>query len=1335
MNVKAKSFGQIFLVLLLSVLLVVPSMTVAATWATPDDGNEQPGDNPDGDNNDGNNGGNNNQGAGNANSGNAGESISFYGMSSAASNYLDSVAYKHKGDFNDIFDTDVTVAAAGMGLGYVDLSELSNSPEVTQGPLWSTKSHNSQTYAYEGLSRAGDGSRSSKMVMSNAMQGYAYYGTLLTEMGFAETAMQGDSVSLYRTVTGFLLQGSYWMASSMNDILGGIIDGLQMLNPFQLFVNPTGGNDNGHDAGASARDRIYDIMKNGNGTVAGVDWGDNHANNGTALVGSDLARNVQSIYNTLISFAQTFAIPMFLAVLVVGIVFLGMDKRGGGKSNGSRVKHFLVRFLFIMIGIPLLGYCYTFSLDALSNNYNNSTQPDRIIAQTLVDFEGWATNANLDANYICGNNSPLVAVATWDGDMLASVQPSNSDNVRQYALNINRNNTALNAGTEHKADTNINVFTDETGFMNGSSSYYVVDNNTKWNPDGIVGLINRYAAGDRFTSANYEAKRVGNFDLTESDGASIFAEGTSIGDKVKDLKSTLNDSTAFGSASATDADEVNNGLLTSGLMESNTGIGFINSMSVIDSDPLAVTISGDDPTYKFTYSEGKLTDLATYNFLNTKFDQTSMTVYSPSSSVNDQSHIAYYSVTQAGTGLYGTLLMANSIAMLLSLVIIGLVYGVGLLFSNMKSAIGLIASMPLAAFGALSAIARLIGLVLIMIAEVVLTLILYDVVASFLGSFNAAILGFLPAMMKGGTSSLLAPVSCIAGLLFLVMFTIMALKVRKSVISAVTDGITGVVKKLTDADPKLPNAEGGKGFMQSVMGAARTASMLGVGQGTAGTLVKDAAILTGVGGAVAMGYGATQMGGAGVADMLNGALAGEDATGGMDAAESSGSIDSSRDAHAQTDFAESDEKANERPGMESSRQERDGATKDIHGDMRNDAANNAFAGDTVAQYDMAADDAAKDAMPVSDNTAEDASDTGRADNAYSAEAMAGQFLHEIRQVASPETTALRANDVNPDTAADAAGRADMNATSQASQQAMYEADNTVGYANEAQAAGLVAQPNNMYETSAEGSAQMAAYTPDGASIYGGDNSAYSENAMQSGLVANNDASQYSVSEMGGATNAEDMYNTNADSLKSVDASSFNEALHGGDSMVEHGLDTTMGNDMVSTGEASLSESIQNAGVPLYGQASEGGRQIENSRSMMRERVGESSPERVAAGASVPGQSLADHAVSGVTPLGQSMAGQTGAARSMQDMSTQSPLSSAMGSSRAAGAGSAAHRNASNAFAARVQSGMSQSASSATGTPLGDTMRRVGTGDGGTVPRRIESIPTRVADIPHRETSK
>ena len=74
MNVKAKSFGQIFLVLLLSVLLVVPSMTVAATWATPDDGNEQPGDNPDGDNNDGNNGGNNNQGAGNANSGHAGES-------------------------------------------------------------------------------------------------------------------------------------------------------------------------------------------------------------------------------------------------------------------------------------------------------------------------------------------------------------------------------------------------------------------------------------------------------------------------------------------------------------------------------------------------------------------------------------------------------------------------------------------------------------------------------------------------------------------------------------------------------------------------------------------------------------------------------------------------------------------------------------------------------------------------------------------------------------------------------------------------------------------------------------------------------------------------------------------------------------------------------------------------------------------------------------------------------------------------------------------------------------------------------------------------------------
>lgn len=1339
MNVKVRSFGQIFLALILSVLIVVPaSTTISATWAAPDDNQEQPGDDNNGDDN---NDDNNNQGGSGSGSGDSGESISFYGMSSAASNYLDSVAFK-QGNFNSVFGTPVTVAAAGMGLGYVDLSELSNSPTVSQGPLWSTKSHNAQTYAYEGLSRVGDSDKSSNMVMSNAMQGYAYYGTLLTELGFAETAMQGDSVSLYRTVTGFLLQGSYWLASTMNDVLGGIIDGLQMLNPFQLFVNATGSNSNGSDAGATIRDRIYGIMTNGNGTVGGVDWGDNHVDNGTGLVGSDLAKNVQSIYNTLVGFAQTFAIPMFLAILVIGFVFFGMDRRGGSKSNGSRVKHFLVRFLFIMLGIPLLGYCYTFSLDALSANFNSSTQPDRIVAQTLVDFEGWVTNDNLDASLIRGSKDKLNAVATWDGDVLASVLPLDRDNVRHYALNINKGNSALaKTGTRTVKDTNFNVFEGEES--DGSSSYYVVDNKTKWKSDGIVALINRYATGDRFTSANYEAKRVADFDLVGADGASIFGAGVSIGDKVKDLETQLNDSTAFGDPASTDPSEVNNGLLTSGLVTSSTGVGYVNNMSVLGSTnkPLSVAITSGPGRnqYTFSYSQGKLTDLATYNFLNTKFDSTSMTVYSPSSSVNDQSHIAYYSVTQAGTGLYGTLLMANSIAMLLSLVIIGLVYGVGLLFSNLKSAIGLIASMPLAAFGALSAIARLIGLVLVMIAEVLLTIILYDVVASFLGSFNSAILGFLPAMMSNSSSNLLAPVSCIAGLLFLVMFIIMALKVRKSVLSAVSDGITGVVKKLTDADPKLPNAEGGKGFMQSAMGAMRTARMMGVGQGTMGTMVKDAALVGGIGTTAAMGYGMSQMMGAGGADMSSGLVAGEDAADPTGVLDRTGGIDSSRDAQAQSDFAEKqddrEQQQNVRPTMENSREASSRVAGDTNNEHQNDVDNATTYGDTAVQANMNDADV-RDVMPTSDTADAVATEEGRADTAYSAQMASEKPLYETMQAASPEASMLRADQNNPDVMADASGRADMGTAPDMTQQAMYEGD-TIGYENaaEARAAGLAAQPADMYETSAAGSAQFANYTPEGSVAYGGDASQYQDGRSTSGLVANNESAAYTTSELGGAVNSEDLYAPTEESMKSIDASSFNESNYAEGANVAHGLDV----ENTSTGEASLSESIQNAGVPLYGQAAEGGRQIETSRSMVRERVGESTPERVALGQTersfgTPGSIAGRVANAASTPSG------AGAARSLTGIS--GATSPAMESSRIAGAGSAAHQNASNAFAARVQGGMPSRATTPnsvvapvttpTGTSLGDTMNRMGSSE---APRRIESIPSRVADIPRRESGK
>lgn len=1289
---KGNKVLRVVIAMFLTLSLAVSTAAPLVAWADNPPNNdpvEDPGDNHEPA-----------SGGGDSSSSDEAAGVSFPAITSAATNYLDTLVYYNSNINNVAFSGDtLTPAYAGEMLGFVDFNLLSNSPKVDKSQLWSLEAKNSAVFSYEGLSRAGeDGSQT----FTNSLQGYAYYGAILTQLGLAETGATADGTTSYRMVTGFLLQGSYWLASSLNNILGVIINGLQTLNPFQLFLVDV------DDAGDSLRARTKSIMENGIGTIAGqseekadikdddplgtkstlwnkdataeVDWGTAHSDRPGLLGDSDIGALVADIYKSLMTIGNTFAIPLFVCVCVAGIVFYSMWGKGSRSSTGSRIKHMAVRVLFILLGIPLLGYSYTFALGAMAAGFEDNSQPERVVAQTLVDFDGWVSGSNLAVNWM-QSGSVVTAIATWNEGTLVSVTPKSTDQVRRYALNINKHNKSLAktaTAAERESDTNLNLFAGEdTGkYGSKSSSYYVVNNSITWDKSGIADLIKRYTEGVRTQSSAYEAHAISSMKLPAG------VESTAA--YLEQMTAKLDDSTSYGDGTGS-SDPIMSELLlgkAEGLPGNLSWFRPLSGNKGLQVTEGTVWAQGDSGAYSFTYRGRGLTPVSMYNFLNTVFAPTSMTVYSGAASVNEASRPSYYSVTQAGNGLYGTLLMANSIAMMLATVIIGLSYGLTLLFNSLKNSISLIAASGLAIFGSLQGIARVIGLVLLMIAELVFTVLLYQLVTEFLFSLNNAILGFLTSMFTDDAmNSLFAPVSCILGLAFLIMFVMMALRLRKSFVSAVSDGITNVVRKLTDTDPKMPQNDGGSGaLMSSAMGALRTGKMMGLGgDGSIGAALSPLGVAGGMVGAGAIADMATggQIGNAigsvlgSIGDAIGPAAAyadeAEGAAANANIGEGAQTIGSSRDMGASQDFAKSDGKeagsVDSRSGMESSRIAtgvekaftKDGETPGVIANqafsdrMASHSVEGSAAGAVIAQGDMVQGGASHADISSVAGSAEFADMSSAASASFAGDMSSDNALSDASFAESNMANAsLQANNTNNESMVSAYGGA----------QAVNVDGNMA--AVDARASQVHAQGANVAHMSAQNSTSNAA----------------------SSLSAVNVDHSDAVSAMGGAQSANLTEANSFEDVRSVQAPTFAEShLAQGANAVQVGaVAGTQGVAGVqgANGAASLSETIRQS-VPLRGVDGQAGAQGASAT----QGQGGRTIERTRDFASAP-ESLSERAKA-VSPLSQG-ATLSGARANVQGATTpgSSPLSSAM-AARGIGAGDiSSSRDAHSSFAERVQ---------------------------------------------------
>lgn len=711
---------------------------------------------------------------------------SFYQLSSSLAAFFSNASSPDENAA--AIDTDVwgsvvnQPGSAGAMLGYVD-PDFSFSVEFLNSQI----SGSSSAVGYDTLvqSSQGDGSSSTA---TPGMLDYAHFGATVNAMGL-DSMGTGLSLGFFAPLGGGAMMLLYIFTGVVDLLFVGIISMLKILNPFTLFyegvrlVNPT----------------FADGMTGGQAPPGFL---------------GGLSSFIGEWYLVLNNIAWAVLVPLFIGVLLLSLLLAKNMNRGGA------LKKLVVRVAFIGLGLPLVGSMYTGVLnsmgDASSAGSAGSTQ---VVLSTYVDFENWALKSRLSV--------PDDAIIAWDA---TEGEPTDEAlaNVRNTSLAINK--SANGAWSSINSSLNVDegqswteaAMQDTEGDSSGGLSGYMA----------TMDLLGRYISGSKIDAASYETTVKGDISTSgpytngEDGRAQVsewfvdFSDPENGLPEIEDPNKVLNnpvvrvdDGLTADPAGATTGEKVYT-------TPSGVAVGCENWVSSGSGEPLNCNMS----------------TLSVYNYLNTSFGSDSMTMYSSNRSTSGATREMHNSVTQVGTGVMSGLYWTNSMVLLGSFVIIGLGYAFSLLFANIRRSFQLITAIPFATIGAMAGIAKVIIYAMAMILEVIVTLFIYRFVQVFLISipqivempFSAVLNGVsggdaaVVNLLSGGTLSM---VMTVLSIISLIAFTVLALRIRKTLVKAINEVVTKLVDKFMDTNVAPPGGGGGGAMPALAGGLASGAGM------------------------------------------------------------------------------------------------------------------------------------------------------------------------------------------------------------------------------------------------------------------------------------------------------------------------------------------------------------------------------------------------------------------------------------------------------------------------------------------------------------------------------
>lgn len=742
---------------------------------------------------------------------------SFYTVTNTLGSYF-SYSQSTKGDGFNGFNSSTIAGNAGGVMGYVKQGWLVG--------MWSVASCSYDYDAMSDIAIKGGGT-------TNAVLDYCQYGYLLGELGLDDTGT--SSFNLARLFGGSIVLVMYVCCQGLSTVFLFVMIFLKIMNPFNWVATAVNNTGLLHSS-IKMDDPINDAATRGTGI-----WG---------LVGGDTLSGLSGVvgkwYTVFYDFSWALIIPVCLAILICMIGFM----RDMNKFK-SKLKNYIIRIVFIMIGVPICGSFYSLMLDRMVEaSVDMNTAATRIVASTFVDFKSWAVSGRLavpNGAVLSVKYDPLADSS--DGGALSPTSESIL-NTRATAYHVNRKFafSYLPAQAPFATTTSLN-----------NSGQAVVDWNTTVNntPDysytwsrsnqvkSTMYLIMTYISGDQYAAGSYETLvrgQLGNYDKA-SVGA-MFEESDS--QKKLDDESSAYASTRFNAIDAFGAG-IPNVYANGGLCLDGSGSAHnVKTFKELDgSVGINASTSGIDET------QG-LSSLSMYNYLNTVFSKSGVKVYSSKDASSNLVRESHYSVNLVGNGIMAFLYWANCVILLACFTVLGFFYAFAIMFRNIKRSFKVITALPFALMGALHSIAKVITYTLMLVIEIIVSMFVYTLCSELLMGISGLIeapivkllyrtnnqfgvagngaftsygvaddLGIMPVMF-------ILLLSCVIYVIFLVM----SMKMRKQIVRTCDEAANSIVEKFILGKPtgEMPGGSGkGPGLISTAAGAVGAGAGMAMG--------------------------------------------------------------------------------------------------------------------------------------------------------------------------------------------------------------------------------------------------------------------------------------------------------------------------------------------------------------------------------------------------------------------------------------------------------------------------------------------------------------------------
>lgn len=600
---------------------------------------------------------------------------------------------------------------AGAMLGYADV--LADDTGIV-GWLMSSYTNASATITYDQLMNVvGNDSE-------NPFYQYAGYGEILTEMGLVSTLRPGMG-GMLRVVASGLMLLVYLLANAAPFLFRGALMILTTLNPFRLFET---------------------VM---NGT-ANADLG----------VISGIAEYVGSIYETIQDFSIVFLFPALLAVTAFSVLVF---------RKGSAMKHFArygVRVFMLFAGLPLIGATYTGLIENLDSKVSvGSEYADYLILSSYVDFENWVKYSRLAPPVDSDIRNPRYGEdesrSLSDRAMILEVNGTRANNIRAQELKDRYSSTSDIGEIFDEGGNKKDVDSESMGFSEKSSF-------TK-----VYSILSRHLTSAKYTSSDYDGEVSGQIqqirvrDQSEENDENIVKMFSLSSSENRTWSEQINPFSGnedwmkpiHWNGEDNNVDSSAKGLFTEGKALNKLFQFGTYEMNIYNSGDLRYSfrdgyVSPSTPDVVTSKTApigadragtvGGLSPIAMYNFLNTTFSNTGLTVYSPQKTSSDLSRDSYAAVTFGGSGISSVTRWIENITVMLSLAVLSIAYGMMMVSAAIKNIPRILSGVFGTALGSIAFTTKLLISTAVLIIQVIGMIFLYslseNIIMTLLLNFN-----------------------------------------------------------------------------------------------------------------------------------------------------------------------------------------------------------------------------------------------------------------------------------------------------------------------------------------------------------------------------------------------------------------------------------------------------------------------------------------------------------------------------------------------------------------------------------------------------------------------